>query len=130
LDPRPASGHNNLGLALCEAGRYEDALKCFDQAVDRQAENPTFLNNRALAFYHLGKLESAIADLDAAIGIAPNDASAYFHRGNAMLAAGKPTEALVDLRKAHGLSRVARGLAAEFDEGNGLPGTCAAHRPP
>lgn len=60
VDSRPATGHNNLGLALCEAGSYEEALKAFDMAVDRQPENPTFLNNRALAQYHLGRLDEAI----------------------------------------------------------------------
>ena len=116
VDSRPASGHNNLGLALCEAGRYEEALSCFDTSVDRQPENPTYLNNRALANYHLGKLEAAITDLDTAIGIAPNDASAYFHRGNAMLAAGRPSAALADLQKAYTLTRTAQGLPVDFDD--------------
>jgi tetratricopeptide (TPR) repeat protein len=33
LDPRNASAHNNLGVALCSLGRYMEALEQFRQAV-------------------------------------------------------------------------------------------------
>ena len=102
--------------------RYQDALSCFDQALTRQAANPTYLNNRALAFYHLGKLDEAIADLNTATGIAPKEPSAYFHRGNALLAAGRPTEALTDLQQAYALSRQANGLPVDSDSDT-EPGT-------
>ncbi len=60
LDSTLATGHNSLGLALCELGRFEDALKSLDAAIERGPNNHVYLNNRGLVHYRLGDMERAI----------------------------------------------------------------------
>jgi tetratricopeptide (TPR) repeat protein len=60
LDGSLATGHNSLGLALCELGRYEEAGKSMDAAVEKANTNATYLCNRGLVRYHLGRIEDAI----------------------------------------------------------------------
>jgi len=65
----------NYGNALYEAGRYEEALKAFDEALELDVEglppgHPTFVldhQNRSRALHRLGRNEDAVEELRGAI---------------------------------------------------------------
>jgi tetratricopeptide (TPR) repeat protein len=72
LAPRSAEAHFNLGLALFNLKRYDDAHKCQEKAVALHPNFPTALTNFGNALMRLGLVEQAIAALTT---LAPQSAS-------------------------------------------------------
>ena len=60
---------SNRGVALSSVGRHEEALQCFDQAIElnASASYPYFSFNRAAALMALSRWDEGIAQLDAAL---------------------------------------------------------------
>ena len=61
-----------LGYAYQEAGRYEDALTAYDDALELDTENLAALYNRGVVLLELGRDEEAEAGLAAVLEIAPD----------------------------------------------------------
>lgn len=75
--PEKARTHNNYGVALCEAGKFEQAIHHYQKAIDLDAFYQDPCSNIAVAYTMLGKIEFAIAALEQAIKIYPNYPEAY-----------------------------------------------------
>lgn len=75
--PGKARVRNNYGVALCEAGKYEEAIKHYQAAIeiDKAYQDP--LSNIAVAYTMIGKVDQAIAALEGAIRLSPNYPEAY-----------------------------------------------------
>ena len=73
MRPEDAQPHMVHGLALTGAGKFEDALKAFDQAVKLDAKLPALRTGRALALVGLKKIDEAEAELLKAVEEAPTD---------------------------------------------------------
>lgn len=58
-----ALGHVETGKRLCKAGRYEDALKAFDEAILIKPNYALAYYNRAIAYNKMGNAKRAKADL-------------------------------------------------------------------
>lgn len=92
--------HNNLGTALSDAGKLEEAVEHYDKAIALSSDDPDFINNRGNAYARMGRYEPAIADLNKAISLNPAYMKAYVNRGNAYAAAGQYQLAVKDYDEA------------------------------
>ncbi len=73
-------------LAAFQAGKYDEAVRFADQAIQIDPKDEDAYNARGLAYYGKGQKEfsiKAIADYDMAIKLKPDFAVAYMNRGNA-----------------------------------------------
>lgn len=94
-----ALGLYNLGTALSDAGRYDEALASLEAARDLAPRNPHVLNNLGLALQELGRLEDAAASFRAALALAPDFAEAHANL-HALLVASDPAAAAECLQRA------------------------------
>ncbi len=77
----------NLGGALLDAGRDDDARAALTRAEKLQPNLPGVHSNLCLVDTHLGRLDEAIAQGEAAIELAPDDADAWVNLTHAYLRA-------------------------------------------
>ena len=83
--PNKARVHNNLGVALSEAGRIDEALAAYQKAIALDTHYADPLSNLAVAYSLKGNLDKAIESLKGAINICPNYPEAYNNLGTLLL---------------------------------------------
>jgi len=93
-----------VGLTFQERGKYEEAIKHYDEAIRINPQHAVIYNNRGAAKGVLGKHKEAIVDYDEAIRISPQDAKAYYNRGNAKKALDQCSQAIADYDRAIGIN--------------------------
>ena len=83
--PKKARSHNNLGVALAEEHKLDEAITCYEKAIrlDRFYSDP--LSNIAAAFSLKGELEKAINALRHAIYINPYYPEAFNNLGTLLI---------------------------------------------
>ena len=84
----------NKGDSLYKAKRYEEAIRCYDQALQFDLGNPSIWNNRGLCFSNLGRLGEAISCYGKALQINPKYLFAWCNLGINLDASGRHEEAL------------------------------------
>jgi Flp pilus assembly protein TadD len=92
--PDNPRGHSNLGKALTEIGRIDDAGNQFREAVRL---NPGFeyaQSNLGTALYYEGKLTEAKAQLAIALALDPRDSNAHCVLGRVLSDLGQTSEAI------------------------------------
>jgi tetratricopeptide (TPR) repeat protein len=90
----------NRGVAKAELGKYEEAIKDYDRAIEEDPDFAVTYCNRGIAKAELGKYEEAIQDFDIAIEKDPNYAKVYCNRGTAKSYLKKYEEAIEDYDRA------------------------------
>src|SRR5450756_2992201 len=60
LDPRNADAWNNKGNSLNNLSRYEEAIFCFDKALELDPRNVTAWTNKGGSLGSLGRYQEAI----------------------------------------------------------------------
>ncbi|MBF0566254.1 MAG: tetratricopeptide repeat protein [Nitrospirae bacterium] len=90
----------NKGISLLNLKYYNDALNCFNQAIESMPNFAEAYLNRAVLYRALNDFPHALADYVTAINLKPKDPDAYFNRGNTLRAMGRIEEALKDYRSA------------------------------
>jgi len=106
--PKKARGHNNLGVALSEGKKYDEAIPHFLEAIrlDRFYSDPW--SNLAVAYSVKNQEERAIAALKEAIRLFPNYPEAYNNLGTLLIKrkkldqAERVLEAAIKLRPYYG----------------------------
>jgi protein O-GlcNAc transferase len=88
------------GNALEDAGRFEDALKCYEAAIQQSPRLARAHLNCGNVLLAMGKAEEARDALQAAINLDPTYAAAHFNLGNASAQMGRHEEALQAYREA------------------------------
>jgi len=81
------------GLELAEAGRYEEALACIEQHLQRVPEDAQALNDTGAILHCLGRSDEAIHHLMRARNLQRNCAEIAWNLVEAYLADGKASEA-------------------------------------
>ena len=100
FDSNDVWGWRNKGGALYFLGKYDEAIECYDKAIEIDPDNQVVWNNKGLALNSLGKYDEAIVSYDKAIEIDPTDADAWNNKGLALNSLGKYDEAIVSYDKA------------------------------
>ncbi len=92
--PNHAMIIDNIGLVLMHLMRYEEAVKCFQRALELMPENIEFLINIGLAFYNSHDFEQAKASYQTIVNLAPQHVNARFGIAWTLQAEGRIEEAL------------------------------------
>lgn len=85
---------NNDGVKLSKLGKFEEAIECYDKALEI---NPNFFlawGNKGLALFNLKRYEETIECFDKIIDIEPRDFQGYENKGRALLNLKKNEEAI------------------------------------
>ena len=72
------------GNALYGQGKYDEAIKAYDETIKLDPNFAMAWNNRGAALNNLGKYGEAIKACDEALRLDPNDALAWNNKGNAL----------------------------------------------
>jgi hypothetical protein len=86
--------HNNLGEALGNAGRIDDAAKEFEATLDINADFALAHNNLAMILKQRGQLPAATAHFRQAVQLNPNNADTQNHLGVVLAMQGQVAEAV------------------------------------
>jgi Tfp pilus assembly protein PilF len=92
--------HNNLGVALAETGRVEEALAHYRKALELSSRYPDAHNNLGEALAGKGRLDEAIAHFEKALQIDPSHAGAHANLGAVLARAGRVDQAIPHLERA------------------------------
>lgn len=98
--PNKARPQINLGSALGELGRLEEAAAVLSAAVRLDPANPDPYVNLGAALASLGRLEEAIAALTQAVALKPDNVEARNNLGLALTLTGRHEEAIGILAEA------------------------------
>jgi len=101
------------GMQASQAGRYDQALQAFDQALKLKPNDPALITYKATVYYARGNKPQAMQLCEQVIKLNPNFARAYNQRGMIYQSQEKYREALADLQKAKSLGY---GIDPDFIE--------------
>jgi tetratricopeptide (TPR) repeat protein len=90
---------NNLGNALEDQGRLDEAIAHYAEALRIDPGLADAYNNIGLALTKLGRPDEAIPNFFKAIGINPSHAAAHYNLGTLLASQGKLDEAIYQFRE-------------------------------
>ena len=76
------------GMALCQQNYYEEAVKCYDKALEFDPQNIYALTKKGWALCYQGKYEESVRCCNKALEIDPQNASIWDNLGCAFQGAG------------------------------------------
>jgi serine/threonine-protein kinase len=109
IRPRSVGAHNNLGVALNNQGKLDDAIAEWREAVRLSPELAPAHISLGNALRTQGKLREAEVECREALRLKPDDPLAHANLGNTLWDRGKPAEAISEYRAA---IRLEPGLAS------------------
>lgn len=83
--PAKARVHNNLGVALCEAGRVDESIISYKRAIELDSFYADPHSNIAVSYSMKNDVDNAIDALRQAIKISPNYPEAYNNLGTLLI---------------------------------------------
>jgi tetratricopeptide (TPR) repeat protein len=110
-DVEQAEMHNQDGLALFAAGKYEEAVRHYNEAIKIDPNNVKGYNNRGVAYAKMGKYDQAISDYTKALQLNPQFAEAYHNRALASFRAKNYAQSCSDLQR---LRQLGGTVSSEF----------------
>jgi tetratricopeptide (TPR) repeat protein len=115
---KEAKAKCNEGDKLKTLGKYEEAIQCYDKAIELNPSNSAVYHNKGNALQVLGKNEAAIECYNQAIALDSRCPKAYTNKGNALQALGKNEEAIKSYNQAIALDSICP--KAYTNKGNAL----------
>lgn len=100
LLPEDAEAHSNLGKALKDLGRLDDAVASYRRALEIKPDFANAHYNLGNALLALGRLVNAVASHRRALEIKPDFAEAHSDLGNALRDLGRLDDAVASYRRA------------------------------
>jgi len=95
--------YTNQGMQASQAGRYDQALQAFDQALKLKPNDPALLSYKATVYYAKGNNAQALQLVEQIIQQNPNFGRAYYQRAMILEKQEKYDQAVADLQKAKSL---------------------------
>ena len=99
LTPKRVPLHNNLGVELTRIGKYDEAIKHIETAIELQPDFHQAYTSLGLALIAQNKLEQALVQFDKTLELNPNYIDALRGRGKVFIFQGKYNEAVVEYKK-------------------------------
>ena len=109
---------NNEGLMLRQLGRLDDAITCYDQALQIAPQRADVWCNKGNAFHAQERHLEALQCFDKAVGLEPRDMKLWCNRGVVLKALGRMGEAVASYDKA--LQIDPRDVKTWFNKANAL----------
>jgi tetratricopeptide (TPR) repeat protein len=106
LDPTLVDACVNLGRILHEAGDAREAVRLYEQALERSPEDPIVHFNLALALEDVDAVDAALAHYQRALALDPDFADAHYNLAGLCELAGRKAEAL---RHYHAYKKLTEG---------------------
>jgi tetratricopeptide (TPR) repeat protein len=82
------------GNTMCELNKYDEAIECYDKAIELNPNNADAYNNKGTVLSELRNYHQAIECYDKAIALSKNDDIIYYNKGNALCELNKYDEAI------------------------------------
>lgn len=95
-EPRSVPSRLNLGAALREQQRYDEALGVLTEAVQAAPTEPALWSGVGVALVQAGRAEESLPFFSEALRLDPGFGSALYHRANALFDLNRHQEALAD----------------------------------
>lgn len=89
----------NKAQNYIKEGKFDQALKLLDQAIEVDAKNANLISERAVVIYHLGDMEKALKELDYCVLLEPNNPYRYSSRAYIKAALKDIVGAIADYEK-------------------------------
>ena len=89
-----ATDYFDKGMKFGDEGKFEEALDCFNRAIETYPKNHRFFANRSLICFLLSQFNEALEDAEKAISLNPENSKAYFNKGKALEGLRRNKEAL------------------------------------
>ena len=99
-NPGQAHVHNNYGISLHDAGKFDEAINQYNLALQSRPEFASAYNNRGNSFAFKRDFQNALKDQSKAIEIDPGYGRAWFNRAVTHFQLGNLGQALNDLNEA------------------------------
>jgi tetratricopeptide (TPR) repeat protein len=102
-DQHPKEIHRillNFGVQMAQLSYYQQAISCWDKAIQIQPDYYQAWGNRGIALGNLGLWAEAIASYNKVLEFKPDDYLAWYYRGNALDEAGLHEEAFASYDQA------------------------------
>jgi tetratricopeptide (TPR) repeat protein len=93
-------GYNNLGLALFQRGKIDDAIAHFQKALEINPNFATAHNNLGSALGQKGQVDEAMIQFQRAFALDPAYGNAHYNLGYAFFQKGRFDEAIAQYQKA------------------------------
>jgi protein O-GlcNAc transferase len=93
----------NLGMALCQAQRANDAVPILQHAVSLLPRNPTAHEDLAAAYIQLSRFDDAVIQLRAALELTPDAPQLHYNLGLALKLKDDDADAIPEFEKAETL---------------------------
>lgn len=91
---------NNLGTALYEAGRHDDAVAAFRRAIEAQPDYVPAFNNLGVTLRAAGRTDEALAAYRDGLALRDDYPDLHYNLANALIALGRSAEATEHLARA------------------------------
>src|SRR3989339_803850 len=99
-----AGAWGNKGLALSKLSKFQEAITCFDKAIEINPQDEMLWTNKGVVLAELGKCQEAVAYYNKAIEINPKSVLAWNNKGYALYKLGKYEEAIIYYDEAIGIN--------------------------
>jgi len=96
-------GFIDQGIQNSQAGRYDQALQAFDQALKLKPKDPALITYKGIVYYAKGRNDQAMQLFEEALKLNPNFGRAYYQRAMILEKQEKYNQAAADLQKARSL---------------------------
>lgn len=100
INPNVALAYNNLGKALKDLNRLDEALIHYEKALSLNPQYAEAHNNRGNVLQMLKRYEDALASFEQALALKPDYVEALHNRGKALKELHRPEEALDSYNRA------------------------------
>jgi len=105
INPNVPSTHNNIGNALKDLKRYDEALASYERAIALKPDYAEAYSNRGNALQDLRRFDEALANYEHAIEFKPGLPEAHSNRGNVLRDLQRFDEALASYDRAIALKQ-------------------------